>query len=42
MECPPEALKGADLYVRLNVPRALREAERDDIAAHYGLAGEGG
>lgn len=35
-ECPPELLKGAHLYVRLNVPRAAREAEHEDLRANYG------
>ena len=34
-ECPPELLKGAQLYVRLNVPRAAREAEHADLQANY-------
>src|SRR4051812_9957757 len=41
-ECPPEVLKGAQLYVRLNVPRAPREAEQADLAASYGLTGDAG
>lgn len=41
-ECPLEVLKGADLYVRLNVPRAPREAERDDLTANYGPPAETG
>jgi len=40
-ECPPEVLKGTHLYVRLNVPRAPREAELADLAANYGLGPEG-
>ncbi len=39
-ECPPAALKGTHLYVRLNVPRGPREAEQADLAAGYGLGGE--
>lgn len=34
-ECPPELLKGTHLYVRLNVPRAAREAEHADLQANY-------
>ena len=41
-ECPPGMLKGAQLYVRLNVPRGPREAEQADLAANYGLAGQAG
>ncbi|HEX7946327.1 MAG TPA: hypothetical protein VF495_16790 [Phenylobacterium sp.] len=41
-ECPPEVMKGAHLYVRLNVPRAPREAELADLAAAYGLVDDGG
>ena len=40
-ECRPEVLKGGHLYVRLNVPRELREAEQADLAANYGLGEEG-
>ena len=41
-ECPAEVLKGAHLYVRLNVPRAPREAEQADLAANYAPADETG
>jgi hypothetical protein len=34
--CPPEVLKGAQLYIRLNVPRGQREAEHQDLLANYG------
>lgn len=40
-ECPPELLKGAHLYVRLNVPRSAREAEHADLSARY-TPNEGG
>lgn len=39
-ECPPEVLKGGHLYVRLNVPRAQREAEHADLMAVYGPSDE--
>ncbi len=39
-ECPPELLKGAHLYVRLNVPRTAREAEHADPSANYGSGEE--
>lgn len=39
--CPPEVLKGAQLYVRLNVARTPREAEHADLTANYGV-GEAG
>jgi hypothetical protein len=35
-ECPPQMLKGAHLYIRLNVPRQAREAEHADLSANYG------
>lgn len=36
-ECPPEIMKrGSQLYVRLNVSRAPREAEHADLQAKYG------
>lgn len=35
-KCPPELLKGAHLYTRLNVSRAAREAEHQDLLAKYG------
>lgn len=41
-ECPPEVLKGAHLYVRLNVPRGPREAEQADLEANYAPDEEGG
>ena len=39
--CPPEALKGAQLYTRLNVSRAARESEHQDLLASYGQTEEG-
>ena len=41
-ECPPDLLKGAHLYIRLNVPRGPREAEHADLAAGYGQGRTGG
>lgn len=34
--CPADILKGAQLYTRLNVSRAAREAEHEDLLANYG------
>ena len=35
-QCPPELLKrGSQLYIRLNVSRAPREAEHADLRAKY-------
>jgi len=39
--CPAEVLKGAQLYTRLNVSRAAREAEHQDLLANYGPAEDG-
>jgi len=36
--CPSDILKGAQLYTRLNVSRAAREAEHQDLLANYGPA----
>ena len=35
-DCPADVLKGAQLYIRLNVPRGAREAEHQDLSANYG------
>ena len=37
-EAPPEGARDAGLYTRLNVARAVREAEHVDLAASYGQA----
>jgi len=34
-EQPPEVRRGAHVYTRLNVARAVREAEHADLQAHY-------
>ncbi|HEY8616358.1 hypothetical protein [Phenylobacterium sp.] len=37
-QTPQAARRGAALYTRLNVARAVREAEHEDLVARYGRA----